>query len=394
MNWFFNIWMSCWKRKNSQNDKSKLVLKSTRDNCGIKFYGMPSQLMKTNKIFLIFFILLSLASYSQKDLVPNGSFEKFKNKSTLINNALPWKNYNSVDYYKTPMKYDTSKYKGAHSGIAYVGLRFQRDYRELPYVKLTQPLKANTSYRFQTYIRLAYWSNVSLKSFGAVFTKGIYNIRDKVDSTTSIIIYNRKGLHDKDKWIQISGYYMAKGGEKYITLGNYVPKVKKDFIRLKPFKIEFMKSEAYYFMDDVSLVEGKDTSAMAHESSIILEDTIFKPGRAFELNINVVLNNVFFESGQTELMLESLPQLDNFVKYLDDHPDAEVLINGYTDALTKRGKKISKMRAGIICEYLVSKDVLNKMYFKGFGGAFPLADDTTEEGRNKNNRIEFVIIKQ
>ena len=182
------------------------------------------------KLFLFFFLLaFAFFSRSQVNLVPNGSFEKFKNKSELLTNALPWKNFNSADYYREPIKNDTSKFKGAHTGVAYGGLRFQRDYRELPYVKLSQPLKANTKYKFEMYIRLAYWSNVALQSFGVNFSKNLFKTSDKIDSANSVMFYNKNGVYNKSNRMKITGFYTAVGGEKYMTIGNYVLKLKKDF---------------------------------------------------------------------------------------------------------------------------------------------------------------------
>lgn len=355
--------------------------------------------VKQNKRYIVKLILLFITTvgFSQKkNLVPNGSFETSRNKrSNLITNAIPWKNFNTVDYYKEPFKNDTSRFKGARTGKAFTGLRFQKNYKEFPYVKLLQPLKAGVSYKFEAYIRLSYWSNISLKSFGVHFGQNPYKAGEKIDSINSIELYNRKGLNGNGDWIRIAGTFIAKGKEKYITIGNYSDKVKKDFVRLNPFKIEFIKSEAYYFLDDVSLVEGVDSSGVViQEPLVYYEDTVFKPGIKFSVGTPVLLNNVFFEPTGSEFSYESLTQLDKFVAYLEDHPDAEIQIIGYTDDRVRRAKKVSKARAQAVCEYLISKDAINKLYFKGLGSTFPIAPNDTEENRAKNNRVEFVILKE
>jgi len=337
-----------------------------------------------------------IAQKVPQNLVPNGSFETSRKKNNnLITNAIPWKNFNSVDYYKEPFKNDTSRFKGARTGNAYGGLRFQKGYKEFPYVKLLQPLKAGVSYKFEAYVRLSYWSNVSLKSLGVFIGQNPYKIGEKLDSTNTIILYNKKGLSDKGAWIRIGGTFVAKGKEKVITIGNYSEKVKKEFVKLNPYKIEFIKSEAYYFLDDVSLKEGVDpTGNVIQEPLVYYEDTIFKRGKKIEAAQPVLLNNVFFEPGRSEFSYESLTQLDKFITYLEDHPESEIEISGYTDNKVRKAKKISRARAEAVCEYLVSKDVLNKLYFKGLGSTMPIASNDTEEGRARNNRVEFTIIKE
>ena len=101
----------------------------------------------------------------QKNIVPNGSFENYRKKSSSIKQAIPWQQIASVDFYQEPLSNDTSVKKGAYLGTCYAGLRFQKKYKEFLQVKLAEPLHRGSTYEFEMYIRLAYWSNTSLKSF-------------------------------------------------------------------------------------------------------------------------------------------------------------------------------------------------------------------------------------
>lgn len=348
-----------------------------------------------NRWYIGILLFTISSAWAQVNLLPNPSFEIFKSKSKLITSALPWKNLNSVDYYREPFKADTSIYKGAHSGKAYGGIRFQKDYKEFLFTKLQQPLKKGTVYYFEAYIRLAFWSNASIKSFGASFTKTNYKTSDIIDTNNAVINSMRKGLQDNDKWIKISGTFRASGGEKMVTIGNFTDNFKKDFVKLRPFKIELMKSEAYYFIDDVLLTEYKDTSRNAKQEVFkMLEDTVFKKGLSFKPGQIVLLNNVLFEPNQTDLLLESTLQLDKFIDYLENHPDSEVEIIAHANNTMSRktAKRLSKARARAIAEYLASRDVLNKLYIKGLGSDYPLYTD--EKDAVKNERIEFVVIKE
>ena len=55
---------------------------------------------------------------------------------------------------------------------------------------------------------------------------------------------------------------------------------------------------------------------------------------------------------------------------------------------------MSELRAREVFEYLIKKGVQNKLYFKGIGSEQPIADNKTDEGKSKNRRVEFQIIKQ
>jgi OOP family OmpA-OmpF porin len=56
--------------------------------------------------------------------------------------------------------------------------------------------------------------------------------------------------------------------------------------------------------------------------------------------------------------------------------------------------KLSQTRANAVSDFLVSKDVEKpRLFAKGFGSKKPVADNKTAEGRQRNRRVEFQIIK-
>ncbi|MFO0478503.1 MAG: hypothetical protein ACK50L_06980, partial [Bacteroidota bacterium] len=165
-----------------------------------------------------FKIISQESSIIQKNLVPNGSFENYRKKSSKIKNAIPWSQIASVDYYQSPLSNDTStSQKGAKSGNCYMGLRFQKKYKEFAQVKLADALHRGTVYQFDMYVRLAFWSNASLKSLGILFTKAGY--KGKSDVITNLMVDSvckKGGLTNDYKWFKISAKYQAEGGEKYM----------------------------------------------------------------------------------------------------------------------------------------------------------------------------------
>jgi outer membrane protein OmpA-like peptidoglycan-associated protein len=79
------------------------------------------------------------------------------------------------------------------------------------------------------------------------------------------------------------------------------------------------------------------------------------------------------------------------------YPTLKIQVNGYTDALgSDTGNlKISKKRADAVRDYLVSKGVSqDRITSQGFGEADPISDNGTDEGRQKNRRIEIVPVEE
>ena len=360
----------------------------------------------TLKLIYIITFLFTLNSINaqqlvaiQKNLVPNGSFENYRKKSGSIKQAIPWSQIASVDYYQSPLTNDTTSQKGAKSGDCYIGLRFQKKYKEFAQVKLADALHRGTIYEFEMFIRLAFWSNASLKSFGALFSKTGYKSQgDALKVALIDSVCKKGGFINGYQWFKISGKYQADGGEKYLTIGNFAPNVKKDMIKIDKFKFGF--KEAYYFVDDISLIKAKEIVEkvkveIVGSFNIIDEDSVLLVKNNIKVGEKVALKNIFFENGKSYILPESFSELNKLAQYLIRNPSMEVQINGHSDnSGTKfKNQKLSEQRAREVFEYLIKKGTQNKMYFKGYGSSLPIASNETDDGKAKNRRVEFEIIK-
>ncbi|GAB4450227.1 MAG: OmpA family protein [Bacteroidia bacterium] len=111
----------------------------------------------------------------------------------------------------------------------------------------------------------------------------------------------------------------------------------------------------------------------------------------------VRINNIFFEFAKATLKPESFYELDQLVKLLNDNPTMEIFIAGHTDNVgnDEFNLKLSKDRAKAVVEYLISKGIAaSRLTFDGFGESKPVADNSNDEGRALNRRVEFTILKK
>jgi len=72
-------------------------------------------------------------------------------------------------------------------------------------------------------------------------------------------------------------------------------------------------------------------------------------------------------------------------------------ISGHTDEIgsTEYNVDLSKRRAERVIQYLADKGInRSRLRIKYFGKSKPAADNTTEEGRHQNRRVEFQILVQ
>ncbi|MGH2564044.1 MAG: OmpA family protein, partial [Ginsengibacter sp.] len=119
------------------------------------------------------------------------------------------------------------------------------------------------------------------------------------------------------------------------------------------------------------------------------------PLQPIEANAHIILKNVFFDTKRTALKPESVTELDNVVRLMNENPKIKILITGYTDNVGKPADNLalSKGRAVAVVNYLLNKGVRNeRLSFKGLGETNPVADNKTEEGRALNRRTELSVV--
>lgn len=130
------------------------------------------------------------------------------------------------------------------------------------------------------------------------------------------------------------------------------------------------------------------------ESRKIKKDILMKK---MEVGTKIVLNNIFFDFNKATLRTESVSELDRLTKLMNDTPTLKIEISGHTDNVGSAGynQKLSGERAKAVVDYLQRKDIpIDRITFKGYGKDYPIADNSTEEGRQQNRRTEFQILEK
>lgn len=113
-----------------------------------------------------------------------------------------------------------------------------------------------------------------------------------------------------------------------------------------------------------------------------------------EPGLVVNASSVIFDSGQVSLKVDARERLARIAGIILAYPNLAVRVEGYTD---NRGDgtynlAISQERAQAVELYLISQGISSRMITaKGLGGAKPIASNGTEEGRQRNRRVEIII---
>ena len=189
-------------------------------------------------------------------------------------------------------------------------------------------------------------------------------------------------------------------------------------------QLEFMDS--YYneiansaAQDSEDQTDGKDSVQEAYEKEGLAESekmaeeiqnalNASKLGSKVDVDFNaeyVQLNlngAILFDSGHADLVSGAIPIVDKIGKVLEKYDANVIEIEGHTDNVPMSGAKysnndeLSDGRALSVFYYLVQNTTLDPAMIKhsGRGEYDPVADNSTEEGRAKNRRVEIKIYNE
>lgn len=114
------------------------------------------------------------------------------------------------------------------------------------------------------------------------------------------------------------------------------------------------------------------------------------------LDERIPLSKVKFDADSTTLKEEFYPVMDQLYKFMAYKPGVSIEIGGHTNNLPpdEYCDRISRSRAESTAKYLINQKgiPLFRVFYKGYGKREPIADNNTEEGRAKNQRVEVKIV--
>ena len=108
------------------------------------------------------------------------------------------------------------------------------------------------------------------------------------------------------------------------------------------------------------------------------------------------LNNLFFDTNSATLKKDAFADLGRLAIFLNQYASVKLEISGHADntGSPTQNQILSKQRADAVMQYLVSVGIApERIISKGYGITKPLVDNTTEENKAINRRVEFSILE-
>ncbi|MEL6559409.1 MAG: OmpA family protein [Bacteroidota bacterium] len=350
------------------------------------------------------FLILVVSQAAGQNLIANFSFEDHKlcpEDRYFGKTAWPvvgWYNVNdgTPDYYhrcsngkvKVPDNW-AGQAQPVH-GNAYMGLYLwgKSDYREYIGIELTDSLEAGARYFFDGYYQIAHHSHYVTGSIGIAITdEPRYGfLAQPMNNDPQIFVRKADALEgDVFQWEKISGSFIAKGGEKYLSVGNFdrSENVSKAEIFVNAQKEFELIDRSYAFIDHFRLWK---------EGTEVPPDSSFHEPEPEKF----ILSDINFEFDQYQLKDTAQIVLEPLINYLNKRAENSyvLMITGFTDDVgtPEYNLKLSTNRARAVAYYLYQQGIpRNLLKVFGKGEILPLAPNDSEENRQKNRRVEIEI---
>ena len=147
-------------------------------------------------------------------------------------------------------------------------------------------------------------------------------------------------------------------------------------------------SVAFNAEEQVRLAAAKASSALA----------ALRPGFSAQDLVNVLNFDIInFQSGSATIPADGTDFLNKAAVAMRAAPAGTVIqVGGHTDntGAAATNLQLSQQRADAVRDYLVKQGVdVSALVAKGFGDTKPIATNDTEEGKFRNRRIEFSVVR-
>ena len=233
-------------------------------------------------------------------------------------------------------------------------------------------------------------------------------------------------------WTPICGKYMAKGGEEYLTIGNFTDDAELEYKKVKRPRgfTKPQSNDAYYYVDNVSVIALEDVKKCDCDVIPGMENVkTIRKDFSSDKSVNTTTVKIINTDGSTSADEKSAPasaqaagstkaavstngkvdgmkiafaaktfsveksihKLDQIVAFMKKNADAKLSVSGYIDESEKDVDKLAGRRVGAVYKYLISKGITKERIKRSIEGADSPIDkyDIT-----KNMRVEISVLSE
>lgn len=135
---------------------------------------------------------------------------------------------------------------------------------------------------------------------------------------------------------------------------------------------------------------------LAREQASQLESQMaeLKAKQTSQGNVVLTMGDFMFATNRATLAPGAMLSIDKLSEILKQNPNEKVVIQGHTDNTgnPSYNRQLSQQRAEAVRDALVSRGIApDRLVARGYGESFPVANNTTEAGRQQNRRVDILV---
>jgi OmpA-OmpF porin, OOP family len=160
-------------------------------------------------------------------------------------------------------------------------------------------------------------------------------------------------------------------------------------------KLYSVRAEA---KDHISESQTIDLRNVLDDGKVEIKNITLKPIEVVKIDTlsSITLNTILFAFNKASLLPQSYPELNRISDLMKQYPQMQVTIAGHTDSNgdEKYNLWLSQLRAEAVGRYIEGKGIeKSRVAITYFGEGTPKESNDTKDGRAKNRRVDFKIIK-
>jgi OmpA-OmpF porin, OOP family len=168
------------------------------------------------------------------------------------------------------------------------------------------------------------------------------------------------------------------------------PKTGEYEFKLPAGKLYSIRAEADGHISESHVVDLRN---IKEDGKVDIENFTLKP---IDTLPTITLNTILFAFNKATLLPQSFPELNRITELMTTNTGMQVEIVGHTDSSGDETYNLwlSQWRAQSVSNYIIGKGITKeRVSVAYFGEDKPIESNKTPEGRSKNRRVEFKIIK-
>lgn len=379
--------------------------------------------MKRIFSFITLITAVSAMTFAQGNLVQNGSFESVTKKikeGGSIDLALPWVSATEakVDLFNprtkgedwgVPMNLYGDADPKDGEGYAGVVMYSYKDAEPRTYlqIKLSSGLEEEKVYCVKMSVMLALLSKYACNNIGMYLSEKPMDMEAlEAGSITPQIIHSQNKIFTEQfEWEDICHTYIANGGEKFLTIGNFALSDETQEEKVKKPKgiLGTQARTGYYYIDDVSVknmagVDACDCEVDASGSSLQVKySKEVSSDMQLDVSEDIEMTRIYFDEKSAVIKEDAKTDMQKVATLLKEHPKYKVKITGHTDPVeeVKVTGDVSLQRAQAVKDQLVKLGAYeNKLLVVGVQDFNPATDDASVAGQAQNRRVVFEVISK